>query len=437
MSPLPFKKYFYTAQFQLIFGRAQYWIDSHYTRNGKLIISVIALSLMISLDANNSNSYYLACLGFTFVALSHISTKFISFNLTADRIIPQVLLAQTENDYQITVRNLGGKPLSDLFVQDSYILKHPEQLSDEERSKVLANELTEIDPNTKKVSQKGSENQCLANPIPTIPPYSKINIRLTVNPIHRGLIFYDQLVISRPDAFGLCFTQKKIRLKHTSIVKPHSVPNVRMEKRVIATDRFLDHQFPSQNKGVGEFSGLKPYEIGDNLRRINWREFSKTNNLVVKEFDDNKEKRHLLIIDNYQEKAMSEAIDESLSICLSLINTMTKSDDLLLDVLHVDGLYKHGADYNHSNRIALFLSLLPPSDTDNFSAFLDTLINGSYLADDVIIVMSGNDTKRKEFLKKLVERKHLTDIAVIRNKYAILPAELLDKAMISELRLNK
>ena len=425
------------VEFPLLLGRAQYWIDSHYTRNGKLVISVIALSLMISLDANNNNSYYVACLGITFVALSHISTKFISLNLAANRKTPQVLQAQTENDYEITIRNLTGKPLSDLFVQDTFILKHPEHISDNERSKALANELIEIDTDTKKVCWKTSKNQCTVKSVPTIPPYSQINIRLTVNPIHRGLIFYNQLLILRPDAFGLCFTRKKIQSKHAVIVTPRSAPNIKLEKRTINDEQFLDHQFSSQNDGIGEFSGLKPYEIGDNLRRVNWRKFSRTKNLVIKKFDDNNENRYLLIIDNCRQNVLNEAIDESLSICLSVINTMTKSIDIPLDVLHADGIYKHGVHYNHSSRVGLFLSLLPPSETENFSNLFNALIDRCDFTDNVIIVMSGNDQKRKEFIRKLTDRKHSTAISIVRNKKAILPAGLLDKAMISELRLTK
>ena len=116
---------------------------------------------------------------------------------------------------------------------------------------------------------------------------------------------------------------------------------------------------------------------------------------------------------------------------------MTKSENPRLDVLHADGLYKHGIDFNHFNKIGLFLSLLPPSNTDYFSTLADTLTERSNLAHNIIIIMSGNDQKRKEFLKKLIGRKQSAALSLVRNKYAILPPELLDEAMISEIRLTK
>ena len=65
---------------------SNYELGKHrYTRKGKLLLISLFFSLLLSLDAHNNNSYYIACLCLIFLAIGHIGAYFQSILVKLNR----------------------------------------------------------------------------------------------------------------------------------------------------------------------------------------------------------------------------------------------------------------------------------------------------------------------------------------------------------------
>ena len=263
------------------------WVNTRYTRKGKLLLISLFFSLLLSLDAHNNNSYYIACLCLTFLAIGHIGAYFQSIPVKLNRDNLQPFNCGKEGHYYITISNLSDETLEDLKILDEYKQVHPDDLMGEV---ALNSEELKSSFTRKKHSAKNS--------VPALSPKTKSKIKISLYPKSRGIIIFDRLNVLRPELIGLCYSIKRVRLNSLTLVRPKLLPITDLQNRVPNSDSFVKNNLPRQPVSFGEIKGLKPYEIGDNLKRVYWKTYLRNNDLVVKEFETENEKCFFFFVDN-------------------------------------------------------------------------------------------------------------------------------------------
>jgi uncharacterized protein (DUF58 family) len=134
----------------------------------------------------------------------------------------------------------------------------------------------------------------------------------------RGLYKFDGFRVATKFPFGL-FIKSRLETAPSEVLVFPATHSVRLPPP--SGHRLGDNQ--SQKVGRrGEFFGLREYRDGDDRRSIHWRSSARSDRLLVREYEDESQRRITLLIDNAlpQTRGESEeqALEEAISLCASL-----------------------------------------------------------------------------------------------------------------------
>lgn len=90
----------------------------------------------------------------------------------------------------------------------------------------------------------------------------------------------------------------------------HDLPSLELRARYVM-DGFLTGMHRSPRKGFSvEFAEYRAYQLGDDLRRVDWRLFGRTDRLNVKQFEQETQLRVFLVLDTSASMAFSSQPDK-------------------------------------------------------------------------------------------------------------------------------
>jgi uncharacterized protein (DUF58 family) len=136
----------------------------------------------------------------------------------------------------------------------------------------------------------------------------------------RGHLRVGPLRVTRTDPLGLVRRVREYGATSTLIVHPRAVPVTALPSgRVASLDGARSEQ---ASDGTVTFHSLRPYEFGDDLRRVHWRTSARTNTLMVRQFVDTTLPRTVVLLDTtaaaYRTGEDFElAVDVTASVALS------------------------------------------------------------------------------------------------------------------------
>ncbi|MCP4673388.1 MAG: DUF58 domain-containing protein, partial [Desulfobacula sp.] len=135
--------------------------------------------------------------------------------------------------------------------------------------------------------------------LPDLPPGKSIRVAAKLIPNYRGYINFSGYTLARPDVIGLFNRLLNIKKSQKILVLPKQYqlknPNLQSTRQYHPGGI----NFASSIGNCDEFMSLRQYRPGDPMRNVHWRTFAKTNELVVKEFEDEYFVRHALILDTF------------------------------------------------------------------------------------------------------------------------------------------
>lgn len=122
-------------------------------------------------------------------------------------------------------------------------------------------------------------------------------IEYNVFPLVRGSYTIDKLYLRYKSLFGLW--EKQITFKIEKTIKV--IPNLAETKRYLASSqRYLLHEglkVRKQRTGVGEFAKVRNYVVGDDPRKINWRQSAKLQEVMTNDYEPEHGKYVTILID--------------------------------------------------------------------------------------------------------------------------------------------
>lgn len=162
--------------------------------------------------------------------------------------------------------------------------------------------------------------------LPAVPPRGEATISYSFLTRRRGELQFGPVRLERRDPFGLFLREREFGEIRTALVHPRVLP-----MSASRSGRIQGMEGGSADRdvlGSNQFSTLRDYVIGDELRQVHWRSSARVGKLMVKQLVDNPLPRALLVLDTdpaaYPANAGGvefgeEAVDVAASLCAALV----------------------------------------------------------------------------------------------------------------------
>ena len=179
----------------------------------------------------------------------------------------------------------------------------------------------------------------------------------------RGLYKFNGFRVATKFPFGLFIKSRKENSESEVLVFPATQP-----VRLPPPSGQLLGENQSQKVGRrGEFFGLREYREGDDRRSIHWRSSARSNKLLVREYEDESQRRITLLVDNALPKTRGEdeeqALEEAISLCASLAQAYLERGYALRLIARGE-LLPFASGQMQTQRVLRTLALLPTVDED-------------------------------------------------------------------------
>jgi uncharacterized protein (DUF58 family) len=183
--------------------------------------------------------------------------------------------------------------------------------------------------------------------IPPVAPRRQLTVSYRFVPLKRGELHLGPVTLERRDPWGLFVRRANASAEMTVLVHPKVLP----VEVSLAGNRIGQEGGTADRDVMGsnQFSTLREYVIGDELRQIHWRSSARVGKLMVKQLVDNPLPRALIVLDNdirsYRNAAdFEEAVDAAASIGSAIVRAglpvalRSTGEDIGVEILRVEDL---------------------------------------------------------------------------------------------------
>jgi uncharacterized protein (DUF58 family) len=178
---------------------------------------------------------------------------------------------------------------------------------------------------------------------------------------HRGAVVVGPLRLTVVDPFGLARITVTAERQMTLIVYPRLYPVDAPARASGVTPDFGAHQRDRVSPTGEEFAGLRPYEVGDDLRRVHWRMSARHDELVVRQ-EEAPWLGHLTVaLDTRLETTSTVDFEDMVSAAASLVVAANRRGDQVRFVTSAGFDSEAANGHDHVQRILEHLALVQPT----------------------------------------------------------------------------
>ncbi|MDH3752785.1 MAG: DUF58 domain-containing protein [Acidimicrobiia bacterium] len=159
-------------------------------------------------------------------------------------------------------------------------------------------------------------------------------------PATRGVLTVGPLEVDRIDAFGIA--RRRVAWLDSSelLVHPRIHP-IAPPSRPRAADMASSVATPIREFRGDDFHALRPYEQGDDLRRVHWRATARHDELMIREHDDTREGRTTVVADIRESSVTAASIERILEAAASVLTAAAaRGDECALVLTDGSGPYE-------------------------------------------------------------------------------------------------
>jgi len=305
-----------------------------------MMMTAIFLSGIFGFNILKTNIYQVMALGFSSLAVSMV-LSLLPFrpSIKVHRILPDFATMGDTLFYEIKITNLSSKPQKGLIIHENIHDPRPSfktLLSKKEPFEHLRNvwDRKTLYFRWQWLIQKNSKARFNPVELPDLPAGETIRVTSRFVPYYRGYIYFSGMTVARADAMGMFNRLHFVKKVQKILVLPK---RYQLESPDLMSTRQHHPGGVSLAASIGncdEFMSLRQYRPGDPLRNVHWRSFAKTNELVIKEFEDEYFVRHALILDTFSGSSSEILFEEAVSIASSYISSI-QSYESILDLMFV------------------------------------------------------------------------------------------------------
>lgn len=224
----------------------------------------------------------------------------------------------------------------------------PGQLTRGEPAKALLTSInTRVAPTGAVEARDSIAGQPVEVMIPPVPPRREVTVHYRFVPLRRGELRLGPVTLERRDPWGLFIRRATTSAVQRVLVHPRVLP-----VDVTMAGNRIGQEGGSADRdvlGSNQFSTLREYVIGDELRQIHWRSSARVGKLMVKQLVDNPLPRALVVLDTdirsyARPQDFEEAVDAAASIATAVVEAglpvaiRTTGDQTAVEVVRVDDL---------------------------------------------------------------------------------------------------
>lgn len=189
----------------------------------------------------------------------------------------------------------------------------------------------------------------------------------------RGLVPVGPLTVELGDPFGLATLTRQAAPRLEITVFP-TVADVVPVTSAGMRDPHSGSEHPTGLSRHGEdFHGLRPYVVGDDLRRVHWPSTARHDDLMVRQDELPWQGRVTLLVDVRRSAMRPEALEAAVSFAASLVLASWKHRDTLRLVASDGRDSGSGVSHHHVDAILEYLATVEATTTGSLRRTLDQL----------------------------------------------------------------
>lgn len=401
MNPLRYRA------FRLIYS-VDRWRSHRFTPTGTAFVTSLAITGILQTDSSSSLIYQIFTFTGAIVGLSALHCFRFRDRFRLRRTLPRFGTAGIPLQYRVTVENgtdrwQRGLKLVENFAdpRPSYReLRNTPEPGEENRNRFdrslgYYRWLWLIRRNLRATTE--------AVPVPPIPPRSSVEVTVPLRPHSRGAVHLAEVILLRPDPFGLFHACQRLPLAQSLWILPHRYPLPLLQ---LSSGRRYQSGGVALASSVGEsdeFMSLRDYRPGDPLRKIHWKSWAKVDKPIVREDQDEFFVRHALILDTFQREAYSQKLEEAIAIAASCASNF-QTQESLLDLMFV-GLeaycFTAGRGVGHLDHMLEILASVQACATQSFESLQPLVVERAELLSGCICIFLTWDDDRQTLVHQL------------------------------------
>ena len=219
----------------------------------------------------------------------------------------------------------------------------------------------------------------------------------------RGVVAIGPLEVEVADPFGLARLVIPASGVSELIVYP-LVESVTAIPLTSGNDPLAGAEHPNALGRSGEdFYALRPYVVGDDLRRVHWPSTARNDDLMVRQDELPWQGRATVVLDVRASRHDLDTLERAVSAAASLVVAGARRQDLLRLVTTAGADSGFAAGHSHIEAILEHLACITATDDSTFRRTLDALAAGT--TGGALVVIAGRSSESdREQLNRLGRR---------------------------------
>jgi len=390
------------------FSTFYYWRQRRFTPLGKLILGLMLICALIGIDMSLALSYQLFVVSLILILIAILNRRRLHIKFTVERHLPKYATVDRPLTYQLTLGNLTRDSFERLFVLDVlrdprpdfnyfYRVQEPQQVTNNIFDRFFRY------PRWRWMVQQNTLADIPLGVLPRLAAGQQVNVTITLTPKRRGVLQFTRTELFQPDSLGIFNSSKAIECTQSMVILPkqYHLPSLSFPGR-------RQHNLGGfcQANSVAdaeEFVSMREYRPGDSIRRIHWKSWAKTNQPIVKQYQEEYFSRYGLILDTFGDETRNDQFEEAVSLASSFIYSLS-SEDSFIDLMFVTNKAYHyttGRGVGQQASLLEVLASVKQSDAADFNQLSMTINSNLGILSGAILIFIDWEQKRQQLLQRL------------------------------------
>ncbi|MCP3028390.1 DUF58 domain-containing protein [Halobacillus sp. A5] len=200
-----------------------------------------------------------------------------------------------------------------------------------------------------------------------------ISCRYELEKVPRGEHHLKALRVKTADFFGFIKKEYVYMLDHQFLVFPYQ-RKVKLTEKAYSFEQGASPSFKLNEKNTNVVSGVREYVPGDRFSWIDWKNTAKSNQMMTKEFEQEKSVDMLLVLNGvHNDKTSPLSFEGAVEFSASLLEELHKKSSQLAFMTLGDGkrYFPFQQDYQHKDKIHRHLAEIKAIGRTSFAEQLE------------------------------------------------------------------
>lgn len=395
------------ANFKLVYKLSQ-WMRYRFTPAGTMILLTMPVAGVFGLDTRSTLSFQIFSITLCLLITAIISSLFFRGKFSIERTLPEYGTVGIPVNYSCTIKNANNKSRKGLVLIEDLEATFPSIDEFNKAKDPFDKKRNRVDrfigyPRLVNILQKRRGGSIQPVAVDFIAENSNTKEQCQLIPNRRGYLYFDKSRLAKIDPLGLFQSQKILENKDKLLILPKLYETSRLNMHGKRTYQQGGINNASSTGDSQEFISLRDYRPGDPIKSIHWKSFAKTNQPVVKEYNDEFFIRYGLILDTFLDNKSDDIFEEAVSIAASFMIAQTEQD-ALLDLMFIGNntyRFTSGRGLGGTENILEVLACIEPVYQSNIKE-METMIEGyNHECSGLICIFLNMTEERRNFIEKL------------------------------------